>query len=105
MLCVNWVCEGTFEDDEWVSESTIAMQEEDMGRELGCEICVPCVVQWCMLWFSAPTRLNQTLEDEDINIAKYHEVVDMAIKEAFSTPSGGSHTPRTCMLTTVAAVL
>ena len=105
MLCVNWVCEGTFDDDEWVSESTIAMQEEEMGRELGCEICVPCVVQWCMLWFSAPIRLNQTLEDEGINIAKYHEVVDMAIKEAFSTPSAGSHTPRTCMLTTVAAVL
>ena len=31
-----------------------------MGRELGCEICLPCVVQWCMLWFSTPTRLNQT---------------------------------------------
>ena len=57
-----------------------------------------------MLWFSAPTRLNQTLEDEEINIAKYHEVVDMAIAEATSIPSGGSHTP-TCMLTTLAAVL
>ena len=48
-----------------------------MGRDLDYEICIPCVVQWSMLWFSAPTRLNQTLEGEDINIVKYHEVVNM----------------------------
>ena len=34
---------------------------------------MPCVVQWNMLWFSAPTRLNQTMEDDEINIAKYHK--------------------------------
>ena len=32
-----------------------------MGMELDDEIGIPCVVQRCMLWFSAPTRLNQTL--------------------------------------------
>ena len=58
-----------------------------------------------MLWFSAPTRLNQTLEDEETKIARYHEVVDMAIAEAISVPVGGSHTRPTCMLTTVAAIL
>ena len=30
MLCVNWVSEGTFHDQEWVSESTSAMQEEEV---------------------------------------------------------------------------
>ena len=65
---MNWVCEGAFDDHEWVSESTIPMQEEEvMGRELDHEICVSCVVQWCMLWFSAPARMNQTSEDEEIN--------------------------------------
>ena len=52
MLCVNWVCEGAFDDQEWVSESTSTMQEEEvMGRDLDYEICVPCVVQWSMLSF------------------------------------------------------
>ena len=72
MLCVNWVCAGTFDDHEWVSESTIAMQEEEvMGMELDYENSVPCVVQWCMPWFSAPTRLIKTLERQGINVAKY----------------------------------
>ena len=56
MLCVNWVCAGTFDDHEWASESTFAEQEEDViGRDLDCELCIPCEVQWSMLWFSAPT--------------------------------------------------
>ena len=29
MLFVNWVCAGTFDNHEWVSESTIAEQEEE----------------------------------------------------------------------------
>ena len=67
MLCVNWVCEGAFDDHEWVSENTSDMQvEEVMGRELDYERCIPCVVQWSMLWFSAPTRLNQTMEDDEM---------------------------------------
>ena len=52
MLCINWVCAGTFVDHEWVSESTISQHvEEVMGRELNYGIDSPCVVQWCMLWF------------------------------------------------------
>ena len=55
MLCVNWVCEGAFNDHDWVSENTIAMQvEEAMGRDSDYKLCMPCVVQWSMLWFSAP---------------------------------------------------
>ena len=35
MLCMNWVCTGTFDDHEWVSESTITQHvEEVMGRGL-----------------------------------------------------------------------
>ena len=86
MLCVHWVCAGTLDDQEWVSDSIIAEQEEEvMSRVLDYEICIPRVVQWSMLWFCAPTRSNQTLEGEEMNIVK--------------------HTPRTCMLTTVAADL
>ena len=34
VLCVNWVCEGAFDDHEWVSVSTIAMQENLRLRSL-----------------------------------------------------------------------
>ena len=52
LLCVKRVCAGTFDVHEWVSESTIAEQDEEVtGRDLGDEICIPCVVQWSMLWF------------------------------------------------------
>ena len=62
MLCMNWVCAGTFDDHEWVSENTIIQHvEEVMGRELDHEIGIPYVVHWCMFWFSAPTKLNRTL--------------------------------------------
>ena len=99
---MNWVCAGTFDDQEWLSESTITQHEEEvMGMELDFEICIPFVVQGCMIWFSAPTRLNGTLEKQGINIAKCHEAVNMAIAYAISTPFGGGHTPRSCMLTTV----
>ena len=105
MLCTNWVCAGIFNDHEWVSESTIAPHEEElMGMDLDYKPGIPCVVQWCMLWFSAPTRLNQTL-GKDLRIIKYHEAVDMAIAEAISKPFGDIHSPRTCMLPSVATVL
>ena len=105
LLCVNQVCAGTLDVHEWVSESTIAEQDEEViGRDADDEICIPCVVQWRLLWFSAPTRSIQTLEGEE-TIAKYHNGVNMTIAEAISMPLGGSHKPRSCMLTTVAAVL
>ena len=48
-----------------MSESTNAQHvEEVMGMELDYKIGIPCVVQWCMMWFSAPTRLNEILENQ-----------------------------------------
>ena len=59
MLCTNWVCAGTFEDHEWVTESTIALNaEEVMGMELDYKIGIPCVVQWCMLWFFSTNNVE-----------------------------------------------
>ena len=104
MLCMSCVFAGSFDDHEWVSESTITGQEEVMGKELDYEICIPCVVQWCMLWLSAPTRLNRTLR-RDLKTQKRPEAVDKAIAQAISRPFGRTHTPMTCMLTLVAAVL
>ena len=40
-----------------------------------------------------------------MKIAKYHETVNMAIAYAISRPCGGEHTPRSCMLASVAEIL
>ena len=102
MLCVSWVCAGTLDDHEWLSESTIAEQEVVvMSRELDFEICFPCMVQWSIMWFSAPTRINQTLEGEEIKIAKYHEVVNMAITEAISMSFGWQVDLCSCLVSMV----
>ena len=74
MLCTNRVCAGTFVDHEWVSASTIFQHvEEVIGMVLDYKIGIPCVVQRCMLWFSAPTRLNLTLVRQDQKIVKLEE--------------------------------
>ena len=62
MLCTNWVCEGAFVNHEWVSSRTIFQQEEEtLSMALDFKIDVSCVVQWSLLWFSAPTDLNRIL--------------------------------------------
>ena len=67
-------------DHQRVSEGTMSQNvEEVIGMELDYKIGIPCVVQWCMVWLSAPTRLNRTLERRDQKIVKYHEVVNVAI--------------------------
>ena len=73
------------------------MQEEELLVDLDYELDIPCVVRWFMLWFSAPSRLNQTFDGEGKHNVKYHEVVDVAITETISLPFGGSHTPQRCL--------
>ena len=78
-----------------VSERTIAQHEEEiLGLELNYKINVPCVVQWSLLWFSAPMELNNSLGREQ-KIKKYHEVVDkrMQFRDRFA---GGTHREWVC---------
>ena len=105
MLCTNWVCAGSSVDHEWVSESTISQHEEEiLSMVLDFRINVPCVVQWGLLWCSAPPKLSRILGHE-LKIKKYHEVVNNAIMDAIVRPFGGEHTPRSCMLTPVTRIL
>ena len=92
MLCTNWVCAGTH---EWVSSRTIIQQEKEiLSMALRSKIEVPCVVQWGLLWFSAPTDLNRilgsNLKSKSITIVR---------------PFSGERTPKSCMLTSVVRVL
>ena len=107
MLCVNWVCAGTFVIHEWVSESTITQQEEVevMGREFGLRKLYPvCGAMVYVVVLSAHT-VESNAGKESENQKKYHEAVNMAIAYAISMPFRGVPTPRTCMLSSVATVL
>ena len=95
MLCTNWVCAGTFVDHEWVSSRTIIQQEEEIfSMALDFKIKIQCVVQWSLLWFSAPTNLNRIL-GSDLKIKKYHEVVNGAIMDAIVRPFSGDYNVHT----------
>ena len=64
VLCTNWVCAGAFVDHEWVSSRTIFQHTRSLSMVLDFKIDNPCVVQWSLLWFSAPTNLNRILGSE-----------------------------------------
>ena len=72
--------------------------EEALDKRLVYQIGIPCVVLWCILWFSAPARMGRTLEKQYLKIKKYHEVVKITIMDTISKTFGGEHTPRSCML-------
>ena len=74
---------------------------------LDFNIDVLSVVQWSPLWFSAPTDLNRILGTE-LKIKEYHEVVNGVFHGRYSSLRNnlqGKHTPKSCMLTSVARVL
>ena len=95
MESVGWVCEEAMEGHEWVSELNISMQEKEILVALSYEIDVPCVVQWRLLWFSSPSRLNQRFADNATILEKYHEVINFASVVPFTASLGGFNTPRT----------
>ena len=93
MESVGWVCEEAMEGHEWVSELTISMQETENLVGLKYEIDVPCVVQWRLLWFSSPSRLNQRFADNATIFEKYYEVMKFANVATFTAFLGDSRRP------------
>ena len=60
MLCVNWVCEGAFDDDEWVSERQLPCKKKKWA---GSWVAKSVFRAWCSgvcCGFPRPLRLNQT---------------------------------------------
>ena len=105
MESVSWVCKDSLRDHEWVTERNVILKENEILEALNYDLDVPCVIQWGLLKFSSPSRLNQTFTNSGTKLAKYHEAVNMAIEATFTMPFEGLHTPRTCLLRTVSVVL
>ena len=53
------------------------LEEEHGLVDQDCESDIPCVIQWVLLWFSAPSRSNRYYEDNGTYIEAYFEVTSM----------------------------
>ena len=101
----SWVCEDAIEDREWVTELAVTLKESEILMAPKYDTDVPCVIQWGLLWFSSPSRLNQRLTNNGTNFAKYHEAVNMSIGATSALSFRRLHTPRKYPLTSVSVVL
>ena len=77
------MCDDLLDDHEWVSEFSLALQEKRALEALKFDSEVRCVVQWGMLWSSAPTSLNNDLLDDGEILKKYDETANWAFQSAF----------------------
>ena len=64
---VSWVCATVQDDHDWVFQYSLVMHEHEILGELGYDLEVPCVVPWGLLWYSAPTSLNNVPVTEWVN--------------------------------------
>ena len=86
-------CIRVQENPEWISEFSLVVQEHTILEALNYDTDVPCVVQWRMLWYSAPSSFNHDLLN-DVLLAKHNKAINMAIEAPFSFPLWRRHTRR-----------
>ena len=63
MDVISWVCAYSQEDHDWISEFSLALQETTILEASNYDTDVPDVGQWGMLWFPAPTSVNNDLRN------------------------------------------
>ena len=98
-------CDDALDDHVWVPELTISCQEAKILEALQYDLANPCMVQWSMLWFSAPTNLNRRFLNDGVILEKYNEAIYLAFRRAFILPFWRMNTPRSCFLRSIHAVL
>ena len=104
MEAENWVCDDALGRHMCVSELTISCEEAKVLEALQYDLANPCIVQWGMLWFSAPTSPNNDLLNDGVILEKYNEAVILAILATFTMPLWRMHTPRSCFLRSLRTV-
>ena len=62
----------------WVSELTISCLEAKVLEALQYDLLNACIVHFRMLWFSAPTSLNDGFLNIGVALAEYNEAVNLA---------------------------
>ena len=79
----------------------VTMKEKLILEALHYDIDVPCPLQWGLLRFSAPTKLNRKFVNNGSKVAKFRETVSSAIELTCNIAFNGAHTPRACFLRAV----
>ena len=67
---VSWVTEDFLWEEEWITETNVTLKENAILEALNYDIDVPCPLQWGLLWFSAPTKLNRKFVNRGTKVAK-----------------------------------
>ena len=88
-----------------VSEQTISLQEAKVQEALQYDLEIPCIVQWRMLWFSAPISLNKDLLNVGTILGKFYEAVILAVLNVLGAPNFGVHTPRIFFMKAMRTIL
>ena len=61
IFAVNSVCQNSLGRHTCMSIETLLSQEAKTLEALSYDLEIPCVVQWAVLWFAAPSSLNNEL--------------------------------------------
>ena len=88
-----WETEVCLWEHEWITDTDVTLKENEKLEALNYEIEVPCPLQWGLLWFSAPTNLNQKFMNNGTNIEKFRNIVNHAIELSCKFVFERTHTP------------
>ena len=105
MEATNWVCAYCQDNNVSIYEFSMVMQETYILEALNYDVDIPCIVQWKMLWFSAPTGRNNDLLSGGVILEKYHETVNKALKSASVLTYWRMNTPGVCFMKSIRAML
>ena len=102
---MNGVCDDALDDHVWVYKLTISCQKSRVLEALQDDFAAnPWMVQWGMLWLSAPTKLNRIFLNKVI-LENYNEAICLAFQSAVTLPFSRMNTPRSCFLRSTRIVL
>ena len=101
----SWVTEDFLWEHEWIMETNVTLKENVILDALNYDIDVPCPLQWGLLWFSAPTKLNREFVNNGTKVAKFTDTVSSAIEFTCNIAFDGTLTPRACYLRAVSIFL
>ena len=92
---VKWAWGILSEDHEWLPRDSIVLFENQVWESQSCDIEAR-VVQWAMLWCSAPTSLDSGLVNDGVHREQRKEVVNVAICGSITCLFWRGNNPRTC---------
>ena len=70
---MTWVTESSQWEQEWITDTSVTLKENEILEALNYEIDVPCPLQWGLQWFSAPTHVNHKFVCNGSKIEKFRK--------------------------------